>query len=270
MRYFGYRDGGPVALQGEDTAPAWLAARIEALHARIAPTRPPGHADPERPPFPCHFAATARAKGALRYSYLRREELTHPDAFVDAVRAYVREAPSTRALPALLVFVETPEEIVAPAQYESAFWSLLQHLHDADPAPWPSAAPTDPEDPEWQLCFEGAPLFFVGKGPSYRLRESRWFDCLMVLVQTQATLDPVDGFTPEGISIRERIRSAVVQYDGMALSPDLLDVGTPRYRDWRQYWLRDTNHEPSLPRCPLRLRAVRAPGAPGAEVTDGA
>lgn len=266
MRYFRFQDGQLSADAHEAPAPQWFTDRVAVLHTRLTEARDLQRqdlpAELPRSPFPCYFAPIAKNKGSLRYTYLSGHERSHPDAFVEAVREYQRESPHIRPLGALLLFVETSPDVTTRGQYEAVFWSLLQYLHDQDVSPWPTTTSPDPDDPQWQFCFGGEPWFLVGKAPFYQRRKSRWADGLMLLVQTQKMLDPVDGYRPEADSIRQRIRAAITQYDGMPPSPDLEVVGDPAFRDWRQYWLRDTNEEPGPTRCPLRLHPLlETPGA---------
>lgn len=260
MRYFRLKDGQLSADPQEPPAPRWFKDRVAALHTRLTEARDLHRADLPaelpRSPFPCYFAPIAKNKGSLRYSYIESSECSRPSAFVEAVREYQRESPHIQPLGALLVFVEASADATTPEQYEAEFWSLLQYLHDQDVSPWPDTTSPNPDDPQWQFCFGGEPWFFVGKAPFYQRRKSRWADGLLLLVQTQKMLDPVDGYRPEADSVRQRIRSAVVQYDGMPPSPDLEVVGDPAFRDWRQYWLRDTNEERGPTRCPLRLHPL--------------
>jgi FPC/CPF motif-containing protein YcgG len=208
--------------------------------------------DPD-PPFPCHFGVIAEQQGHLRYTYLEEQETHQAEPLAGALRTYLDEYPLIPSRSALIVFARAGDSITTLPQYEEAFWRVLQSLHDNDSEPWPENIPTDPEDPAWEFCFAGQPIFITGHAPPYEQRRSRSSKGpLMLVIQSRANLHGIVGKGASAEAVRQRIRGAVRVYDGIEPSPDLGIFGNPDVREWKQYWLTDSNE--SLSRvCPLTI-----------------
>lgn len=58
--------------------------------------------------------------------------------------------------------------------YHEQFWKVLEFLHRRDLEPWLTDIPTEPDDPRWEFCFAGEPMFVVGRAPFYTNRKSRY------------------------------------------------------------------------------------------------
>jgi len=69
----------------------------------------------------------------------------------------VREEHSARA--SLVTFFKPPERSLSEREYHRTLWHILQTLHLHDPEPWPADIPTDPDDPYWEFCLGGEPMF---------------------------------------------------------------------------------------------------------------
>ncbi len=55
------------------------------------------------------------------------------------------------------MFFRPSEETFTEAEYHESMWHVLQFLHVHYPEPWPEEIPTDPDDNEWEFCFNGEP-----------------------------------------------------------------------------------------------------------------
>lgn len=226
-----------------DSVPPWARAAIDGFRAVVS-------GDPD--PFPCYFATRADRDGWLRYTYLTAAEIAEPYPLRDALVAFLAEAGSIAGRSALIAIAEPAEGTLADD--EAAFWSILQFLHDHDVAAWPATVPSFAENPLWEFCFAGEPIFVTGHSPHYRRRRSRRSEAGLVLViQTRTNLAGIVGHSLTAQRVRHRIRTSVASYDDLPPSPELGEYGDPHVREWRQYWLPDSN-EVADRGCPLVLK----------------
>jgi uncharacterized protein len=232
-----------------DAVPGWVQQSYQRFRAMME--------DPD-PAFPCHFAVMGEKQGLLRYSYVEAGEANQAEALVGGMQAYFEEHPTIQGRSALIVFADPGAETERLSDYESRFWRILQSVHDLDPEPWPADAPTDPEDARWEYCFGGQPIFITGHAPLYEQRRSRSSSNeLLLVIQSRANLDGIVGESTTAEAVRQKIRAAVRVYDNMDPSPDLGIFGKPAVREWKQYWLQDTNED--RPRtCPLVINRKAA------------
>jgi FPC/CPF motif-containing protein YcgG len=208
----------------------------------------------ENPVFPCHFGVIAENQGHLRYSYLESTEIAAATPLAEALSEYLATEHTIPGRSALIAFAD-PEGCIEIADYEAAFWRVLQSIHDVDPVPWPAGLPTEPDDPGWEFCFAGQPIFITGHAPPFLHRRSRSSRRgLMLVIQSRSNLEGIVGTGASAEIVRRRIRTAVREYDGIDASPDLGIYGKSEVREWKQYWLEDTN-ETHERRCPLIIRA---------------
>lgn len=252
------RDTRLAAADGADEPPEWVQEAYRGLREMLL--------DP-RDPFPCYFGTIAERLGTLRYTYLEEEEVGDPIGFRDSMLAFLKEIPSVSGRSALIVFVGEKTHGNALDTYETIFWNLMQYLHDHDPQPWPAHIPTDPDDPGWEFCFAGVTWFFTGHAPAYQRRKSRSADGgLMLIIQTRDNLQGIvgTGLVPE--SVRRRIRTSVNTYDAIPVSPELQIYGEPATREWKQYWLLDSNNSRDGT-CPLIITRCTREGEKA--TTDG-
>jgi len=241
---------GLQALYSKEAPPDWVARRFQDFHELVTN---------KREVFPCYFATIAEEVGALRYSYVLENEAENPEALRGALLTFLRRPAKERPRSALVVFTSAPRSVSpSPAELRKQFWDLVQALHDLDSSPWPADVPSDPNDPHWSFCFGGRPIFIAGHSPHYVNRRSRKSsDGLFLVIQPRSNLKGIAGKGRTADRVRERIRGLLRSYDSVPPSPDLGVYGDPSSREWRQYWLPDTNQPGSGP-CPLLIRAQRA------------
>jgi uncharacterized protein len=213
-------------------------------------------------PFPCTFAVAAFRQGHLRF------------AFVESATDETTWAP----LPTLLTQYVTTSQTIAPITsfvvffrpengrheidwYEDRFWAILQYLHRHDPMPWPADLPRDPENPRWEFAFAGEPIFVVCNTPTHRWRRSRWGPELTITFQPRSVFRGLEAHTARGDAARRTIRRRLSQYDApLQPSPALGGYGQADNREWKQYFLGDSNNDPNPGRrCPLRIKPATTP-----------
>jgi uncharacterized protein len=217
-------------------------------------------------PFPCTFAVAAARKRTLRFTFV--DDLADDAAWADLGAALLEYLGYYQELSRETSFVALfrPEEQARDLEgYRERFWSVLQYLHQHDPQPWPADMPTDPEDPDWEFCFGGTPIFVVCNTPAYEARQSRFGRNFLITFQPRWVFDELGPGSRRGIAARRTIRRRLEAYDGMAPSAFLGDYGDPANREYRQYFLPDSEEpgaQPLPPGCPFAARAAAAAGRP--------
>lgn len=204
--------------------------------------------------FPCYFAVRALARDQLRYCFLAGEADEDMDMLAASLRAYLSEAPAIGSMTSLVVFVATDTRRPRPLnEYRARFWDVLAALHQRDVADWPDHVPPDPEDPSWEFCFAGTPLFVVCNTPGHHARRSRYAQLMTLTFQPRWVFKGIEGGTTSGDAARRTIRQRLRAYDDIPPSPELHDYGADGNREWTQYFLDDRNHPvPYQASCPLR------------------
>ena len=196
----------------------------------------------EESPYPCYFAVDAHEAGDLRYLFAPPVATEAGRAAVaDGLADYLAAAPDIADLTALAVFFEPSDgaDATVPEVREDV-WGLLRYLRRHDPEPWPQDVPADPENPEWEFCFAGEPMFLVARAPAYERRHSRHTPHgVEVTVQPRWVFDDFGGDTPAGRAARGRIRERLSAYDDVPVSPEVGDYADEGSREWKQYVLPD-------------------------------
>jgi len=206
------------------------------------------------PGYPCYFGSQAEREGFLRYTTATEDDL---EPLRDDLTAFVelsRANPRHRHV--LVVFFDHTQDESFDAS-AGRFWRTLQWLHDHDPEPWPANIPSDPDEAEWEFCFNDDPMFAFPVIPAYRLRRSRGPGSYFALCfQPRRIFAGVNRDDPGGEPIRRHIYERVRAWDAVPPHPVLepMAYGDRDMREWRQYVLPDANSE--LPAsCPLRIGA---------------
>lgn len=204
--------------------------------------------------YPCHFAVQAERNDTARYLFAG--DVRDRDALLkvrEGLRQYLDRYRSLAKRTTLVIFFEPAAEERSEREYRDRFWSVLEFLHKRDPKPWPDDVPQDPDDPEWEFCFSGEPMFIVGRAPFYTDRKSRYTPYgLEMTIQPRGTLEDIRGDTKEGQRVRAIIRDRLKEYDDIAPHPDIGDYGDPDTREWEQYLL-PTSNEESLDEFPFEV-----------------
>jgi FPC/CPF motif-containing protein YcgG len=207
-------------------------------------------------PFPCTFAVSAFHRAHLRFAFVDslRDE-TSWSALPRLLADYVTTVPVIVRVTSFVVFfrLDSGDERRELDWYQDRFWSVLSFLHEHDPSPWPADLPQDPDDPRWEFAFAGQPIFVVCNAPAYRQRRSRRSSELMITFQPRSVFEGLEAGSVRGQAARRTIRKRLARYDAPLLpSSDLGGYGQTGNREWKQYFLRDSNDDPGPPRCPFQ------------------
>jgi len=208
-------------------------------------------------PFPCTFAVAGARKNTLRFAFV--EALDDPSAWaplVDILVTYLKGYRELSRNTSLIVMFRTEDTGQTLEQYHRRFWSILQYLHEQDPEPWPAELPADPDDPMWEFCFGGTPIFVVCNTPAHRARLSRNGSNFLITFQPRWVFEHIGPDTNQGMAARKAIRRRLLAFDNMPPARHLGDYGNPDNREYEQYFLPDTN-DSEVPRCPFLHRESR-------------
>ncbi|WP_227356188.1 YqcI/YcgG family protein [Haladaptatus salinisoli] len=204
--------------------------------------------------YPCHFAVNAERNDSARYLFAG--DARDRDALFkvrEGLRRYLERYQSIAKRTTLVIFFKPGDRDQSEQEYRDQFWEVIEFLNKRDPEPWPSDIPEDPNDPEWEFCFAGEPMFIVGRAPFYTERKSRYTPYgLEITIQPRRTLDDISGDTMEGRHARSVIRDRLKDYDDITPHPDIGDYGDPNTREWKQYLL-PTSNEESLNEFPFEI-----------------
>ncbi|EMA40825.1 YqcI/YcgG family protein [Halococcus hamelinensis] len=228
-----------------DELPAWAAEQYGTFRKTMLDTDAP---------FPCYFGVESEATGMARYAFCA--STTDEDALAglrETLYEYAKTFDSPGERVSLVVFFAPPETPLTEAEYGDRLWEILQYLHDTDPEPWPYEIPADPDDPHWEFCFGGVPMFPTARAPFYEARRSRHNPHgLEITFQPRAIFEGITGDTAAGRRAREVIRERADEYDAVCPHADLGDWGDPDDREWKQYLLPEAEGE-SHRDCPLEI-----------------
>jgi FPC/CPF motif-containing protein YcgG len=207
-------------------------------------------------PFPCYFGVESVENGDPLYTAV--PSMTDKDALLDlgrTLRQYLDTYRDHSDRASLVTFFKPPERELSEADYHERLWHILQFLHVHDPAPWPDDIPTDPDDPCWEFCFAGEPMFPTCRAPFYRTRKSRYCPVgLEITFQPRALFEDlgVTGDTEAGQQARDVIQGRLADYDGVCPHADLGDWGVEGDREWPQYML-SADSEQAPEACPIAV-----------------
>ncbi len=197
--------------------------------------------------FPCHFGTIAEKKGDLRYFYIENHDLSPLPNVLREFLKLSRENEHNKH--ALVVFVqpEIPEQSFD--YYENYFWNILKYLHENDEKEWNANIPTDPDDPLWEFCFDGEPIFVSANMPAYKHRITRNMGKSLILIFQPRRI--FADITPKAIDL---IRSKVESIENLPIHPDLGRYGDESNREWKQYIITDDNN-PRKGVCPFHPKS---------------
>jgi len=206
----------------------------------------------EKNPFPCHFAKQGIENSTFRYTYITKEEIATPQTFKLALIEYLKVYKTIDWPSVLVTFIETNEEN-SLENHEQNFWNILQYLNNEDKGEWPIDIPKDPNNHQWQFCFQDTPIFVNGHSSEYKNRISRSSKCdMMLVIQTIDTLKPVSGTSKMSDRIRKTIRERVNKYDKIEVSNLLGSYPNEDSNEWKQFWLPDENVDKT--KCPMHIK----------------
>ena len=236
--------------------PEWAVAHYESFREGLLGER-------NGTPFPCYFGVEMEREGDGLYTFC--DSTTDPDSlfalgevlleYLDTYEEHAERAPLT-------VFFRPSDEEPTEARYHERLWHLLQFLHVHDPEPWPDEVPTDPDDPYWEFCFGGEPLFPTCRAPFYDDRKSRYCPVgLEITFQPRTLFDGLTADDEAGQRARDVIQGRMEEYDGVCPHADLGDWGVEGDREWKQYLFRE-DPDDSPDECPIVVTRDHPKAAP--------
>lgn len=246
----------PLGRHGDPPGPEWFAAAARSLRDNLRNRE-----------YPCHFGRQAFDRGQLLITYVSVDDLA---PLAGALAYFLDSTPRIRGGRHLLCTFIRSSGDQTHQDHDRHFWQVLQYLHDHDPAPWPAGFPLSPEDPAWEFCFNGEPMFVFGAASTHVARASRNLgEHLVLLFQPRSVFLGIEGGTPAGVVARSRIRDRLRAWDLAAPHPSMGDYGDPSNFEWRQYFIPDDGAD-LHPACPLRLHEPAADGGgPARETARG-
>jgi hypothetical protein len=230
-------------------APDWVTEHWRTFHEGLTGER-------NGSPFPCFFGAESVRDGVPLYTAV--PSMTDRDALLGLGRTlaeYLETYREHSERASLVAFFRPPERPLPEETYHRRLWHVLQFLHVHDPEPWPEEIPTDPEDPYWEFCFAGEPIFPTCRAPFYERRRSRYCPVgLEITFQPRRLFEDlgVTGDTEAGQRARDVIQERLSEYDGVCPHADLGDWGVEGDREWPQYMLSADEHR-APDSCPITV-----------------
>lgn len=195
-------------------------------------------------PFPCIFGVTGLKSDQLRYAFLDPLE---PETLAPALADYLAAARGIGRMTSFVVFGR-PGPVQSIEAYRSRFWNLLDGLERLDTAPRPEAVDRRLDSASWEFCFAGEPIFVVCNTPANVLRQSRRSTSFMVTFQPRWVFEGItDSDDPAIRKALRTVRERLAAFDALPPSPHLGSYGDPENREFRQYFIDDSNATPVCP-----------------------
>ena len=202
-------------------------------------------------PFPCVFGVSGFKADQLRYAFL---DPLDASTVAPVLREYLASARSFGRMTSLVLFGR-PGPVQNIETYRQQFWTLLDDLERLDDAARPENVPDKLDTEKWEFCFAGEPVFVVCNSPAHVLRQSRRSTSYMVTFQPRWVFEGItDSDDPAMLRALKTVRSHLANFDAVAPAPFLGTYGSPGNREYRQYFIDDTNEPPA---CPFRTLGAK-------------
>jgi FPC/CPF motif-containing protein YcgG len=205
--------------------------------------------------FPCVYSVNGFRANQLRFAF--------PDPFdaetlAPVLREYLGSARGIGRLTSLVAFAR-PSPVRTLESYREKFWAVLDDLARLDKSSWTAGMPESLDNPFWEFCFAGEPIFVVCTSPAHILRQSRRSTSFTITFQPrwvfQGLTDTPRRSARASAAVRERLKA----FDLLPPSPALGRYGDPDSREARQYFIDDTQTRDQA--CPFaRLGEERRTG----------
>lgn len=195
-------------------------------------------------PFPCVFGVSGFRSDQLRFAFL--DQLTARST-APILRQYLTSARSFGRMTSL-VFFTRPGPVQSIEAYRQRFWSLLDDLESMDETPRPEGISKQIDNPSWEFCFAGEPIFVVCNSPAHVIRQSRRSTSFMVTFQPRWVFEGItDSDDPAKLRALRTVRQHLSNFDAIAPAPYLGSYGEPENREYQQYFIDDSNTPPECP-----------------------
>lgn len=201
-------------------------------------------------PFPCIFGVAGYKSDELRFAF---PEPMDARQIAPILRSYLGDARKIGRNTSLITF-SRPESVTCIATYRDRLWQLLRELALCDSEPWPCNVPHAVDNPAWEFCFAGEPIFVVCNTPAHILRQSRRSSTFTLAFQPRWVSDNILSSASEANKAFTKVRNRLKTYDMIPLSPALGRYGDPSVREFQQYFLSDDNDHAVCPFATLRTK----------------
>jgi len=200
--------------------------------------------DSKSRPFPCVFGVSGFKTDQLRYAFL--DPLTS-SSVAPLLEHYVANARTFGRMTSLVLF-SRPGPVQNIESYRQQFWTLLDELSAMDSHEQPKGVAHQLDDPTWEFCFAGEPIFVVCNSPAHVLRQSRRSTSFMVTFQPRWVFDGItDSDDPAILRALETVRTHLSNFDAVSPAPYLGKYGARDNREYQQYFIDDRNAAPVCP-----------------------
>lgn len=195
-------------------------------------------------PFPCVFGVSGFKADQLRFAFL--DQFSAP-AVAPILKEYLTSARDIGRMTSLVLFGR-PGPVQNIEAYRQQFWGLLDELEGLDETPRPKGVSDQLDNPSWEFCFAGEPIFVVCNSPAHVLRQSRRSTSFMVTFQPRWVFEGItDSDDPAVLRALKTVREHLSNFDAISPAPYLGNYGDPGNREYQQYFIDDNNAPPACP-----------------------
>jgi hypothetical protein len=189
------------------------------------------------PDFPCHFGTVAEKSEKIYYAYVHHKE---DPMLPKIITEFLQQNHKFDNKLGLALFVPPEKNTLSFEEYKENFWDIMNFLQINNPLPWPKDQVHDPDEPLWNFCFNGEPLFVFANFPAYQNRRSRNLgNSLVIMIQSVDIFNGIEPGTPSGAKARKNIRERIKRYDYIEPHPNLGHARAAVKHPWKLYVLPD-------------------------------
>lgn len=200
--------------------------------------------------FPCIYATKGYKADNQVYTFIDSDDLSDPRhirQLADCLADYLPKARNMGPNTSLVLLAKHNDNPRTVDEYHSLFWKLLDGVAKLDKKPWPAHIPRTIDDAKWCFCFAGEPFFTVAQTPAHQTRRSRYAKGVTIVFQPKWIFDILFSTDAKRAAALAKVRSLLVKYDPIPVSPDLKNYGEPDSREFEQYYLLDENVSATTP-----------------------
>ncbi|EGN97112.1 hypothetical protein SERLA73DRAFT_183718 [Serpula lacrymans var. lacrymans S7.3] len=200
--------------------------------------------------FPCIYATKGFKTDDQLYLFIDSDDLSDPRhirSLASALSDYLPQAHGLGPNTSLVLLAKQNNQPCTVDEYNDQFWKLLNGLAKLDNKPWPTDVPRDIDTDRWCFCFGGEPFFTVIQTPAHQVRHSRYAKGLTIVFQPKWIFDILFSTDAKRAGALSKVRSLLVKYDPIPVSPELKNYGDDGSREAKQYFLLDENLPASCP-----------------------
>ncbi|MFP3726709.1 YqcI/YcgG family protein [Priestia filamentosa] len=204
--------------------------------------------------YPCQAAVDAFKDEMLYFTFVDSIYKYYSlKQFAEGIKHYVEKIAPQNKKTALIALFRERGPVQAIKEYERQFWDTVQYLHVVDEGGWPQHIAKTPNHPNWQFCFAGQPFSLICQTPAHEKRKSRYSPNFTIVFQPREILEEENEELRDFVT---EVKKEVVAYDQISPHPALGWNTSQQQKEWRKYFLRDTNDTP-VGQCPFRAKTEK-------------